>query len=307
MAFLTEYGSGELLEGTRIGLFDSGVGGLSVLDRMGSCLPEEKVKQFVYFGDTARCPYGDRPTKEISLFVEQIVAWLTRQEVDSIIMACNTSAAIALDAARRATSVPVYDLINPTSAYLAANFKRVGVMATSSTIKSRAFSRGIHAFDKDVKVVEMACPDLVPLIENGQIGTEKSKQALLQYARKLIEERVEAVVLGCTHFPFLREQLVDLIGNEIAVVDPAEILVLAMNPGRAVSTARPDAYTISSRSIINTTGNPSKFRETAKICLGYAFSTINGITVDELTGSTPVVVDRKVSANTVTPNMVQAT
>lgn len=312
MAFLKDYGSGELFQRKRIGLFDSGLGGLSVLDRMAASFESDKVKEFIYVGDTARCPYGDRPAREISLFVEQIVSWLMRQNVDGIVMACNTSAAIALDTAKSVAKVPVYDLISPASAYVARTYRKVGVMATSSTIRSKAFSRGIHAINKDVKVIEMACPDLVPIIESGQVGSQKSALALTQYARKLLSEKVEAVVLGCTHFPFLKDQLVDLIGNEIAIIDPAEILVAHINGrnGKSANGGQPsNAYTASDRLIINTTGNPSKFRETAKICLGYALSTVNGITVDELTltAPQPVVVDRKVSTNTVTPNMVPAT
>lgn len=316
MAFITEHGSGEPpKKRARIGLFDSGLGGLSVLDRMARSLPDDSPTEFIYVGDNARCPYGDRPSREIAQFVEQIVNFLLRNEVTSIVMACNTSAALALDTVRQASGVPVVDLITPAAAFAAKHYAKVGVMATTSTIKSRAFSRGIAAINKKVDVIELACPDLVPIIENGKVGSKESAEALARYAAILREQSVEAVILGCTHFPFLRGQLKELIGNDISIIDPADVLMSVLNVDKNGSepAAHTDlasiAYAIDKRSIINTTGNTTKFRDIAKICLGYSFSTINGITVEELTAtsSAPIVVDRKVSANTVTPNMVPAT
>ncbi|HEY9787910.1 MAG TPA: glutamate racemase [Candidatus Obscuribacterales bacterium] len=317
MAQTSDHRNGERLrKSSRIGLFDSGLGGLSVLTRLAAAINPEERHQFIYLGDTARCPYGDRSPQEIVLFVKQIVNWLITQDVDSIVMACNTSAAVSLDLARQISPVPVYDLISPTAQFIAGRFNKVAVMATASTIKSQAFSRSLRAINAEMGIVDLPCPDLVPLIESGQCGSPASREALKRYAERLLEERVEAVILGCTHFPFLRSQIVELTGDEVEIIDPAETLVLSMNPLPPPKEDMPAkkfgdsaAYALNSRSIINTTGNPSKFRETAKICLGYALDTIIGITVDELTAAapTPKVLDGKVNANTVTPNMVPAT
>ncbi len=316
-------------QGARIGLFDSGLGGLSVLRQLSSRLGAS-AHSFVYVGDTARCPYGDRSAGEISHFVSQIVGWISDQTVDSIVIACNTSAAVAGDELRKTVSVPVIDLIGVTANFVAANFNRVGVIATSTTVKRKAFSRAIHERDSHKHVTEIACPDLVPLIERGLGDSKEMDAALKKYCDKLLKENAEAVILGCTHFPFVDAALTRLLGDRVQLIDPAVLLADAIaqsiananansnlsNPQAALTCdidARSKTYTNGnakiSRSHIYTTGDPSRFRETAKICLGYSLDTVNGITVDELTMTQPVIslVDHAVSSNTVTPNMVPAT
>lgn len=320
-------------QGARIGLFDSGLGGLSVLRQLSSRLGAS-AHSFVYVGDTARCPYGDRSAGEISHFVSQIVGWISNQTVDSIVIACNTSAAVAGDELKKTASVPVIDLIGVTADFVAANFNRVGVIATSTTVRRKAFSKAIHDRDSHKHVTEIACPDLVPLIERGLGDSKEMDAALKKYCDKLLKESAEAVILGCTHFPFVDAALLRLLSGRVQLIDPAVLLADAIAQSianaNAHSTANSDfsnqqaaltadidakskTYTNSnskiSRSHIYTTGDPSRFRETAKICLGYPLDTVNGITVDELTMTQPAIslVDHAVNPNTVTPNMVPAT
>jgi glutamate racemase len=288
----------------RIGLFDSGVGGLTVLDKLKnlSLIPASpeadcdngrattQARQFVYLGDTARCPYGNRPPKEIITFVTEIIDWLSTKQVDAIVVACNTSASLALPTARLRSSVPIYDLITPTAEHLASLGAKVGVMATASTAASRAFSRSICAICPDLEVVEIACPDLVPIVEKGEVSSSSTLACLRKYADQLLKEKVEALVFGCTHFPFLQEPLARLLSNDMLFVDPAKILFDLLDEPMAGSLAEEETQQesqqeSSANSAIYVTGDKGEFSRVARICLGYSPGTVYGISVEELTNS----------------------
>jgi glutamate racemase len=286
----------------KIGLFDSGLGGLSVLRRLGNfqnlngnhsgkgSLLQELVsnntsplsRQFMYVGDTARCPYGDRPSAEIVSYVGEIIRWLTTTGgADAIVMACNTSAALAFDVAQKISPVPVFDLILPTARHAVRLGRKVGVMATSSTIRSRAFSKAIHSQDPSLEVVEMACPDLVPLVETGRIAGLGTEEVLSQYIEKLVKEKVEVLILGCTHFPFLSKTIEKLIDGRMQLLDPALILCdLIYGESRQVA---PIEQMDTCKILV--TGDAIDFARTAEICLGYNLGTIYSIGLDELVQS----------------------
>lgn len=283
-----------------IGLFDSGVGGLSVLRQLEKlpAAPDGRQYRFVYVGDTARCPYGNRDAREVAQFVEEIIGWLLLHQADHIVMACNTSAALSLDHAKRVSPVPVHNLIFPTARHLASNYKKVGVLATYSTIKSRAFSRAVRALNPSVEVVEIACPDLVPLVESGFIAGEQTAHVLSKYANQLRKDAVEAVVLGCTHFPFLQNALSNLLPESVDLVDPARML-LGEFDSRINSSGDYDNFTPASpwRKKLFVTGDTRSFTEAAATCLGIGpqhwleSSTVAGVSLEELS----VAYDRAVS------------
>jgi glutamate racemase len=272
----------------RIGLFDSGVGGLSVLRKLTnlSSLPasaETTVsKVFVYLGDTARFPYGNRTASEIIVFVNQIIHWLVDQGVDGIVIACNTSNALALDVAREISPVPIFDIIGPTASYLASLDQKVGILSTKSTSTSRAYSKAIAAINPTMEVVEIGCPDLVPLVENGKIFHSTTKEALRPYVDTLLRADVKALVLGCTHFPFLSGPLRELIDQQIAIVDPADILVGQLN---TEADATMGELNQDNHYKIFVTGDRHQFEQTAKMCLGYPIATSISLTLDELCSS----------------------
>jgi len=248
----------------RIGLFDSGVGGLSVLKEL-TTVAGQGDRHFFYFGDTARCPYGNREASEIKEFVEEIIAFLEAQNVDSIIMACNTSAACALDLAREKASVPVFDLISLTADYVSSFGRKVGVMATASTVKSMLFSKLIQTHDPSIDVFELACPELVPIIESGQIEDPATRDVLQQYARKLLEQQVEVLILGCTHFPFIRSQLQPFLGENVMIVNPADVLREYLGAQNVVTSSA--AQTINHMQFY-VSGNPDSFTRAAQLCFG---------------------------------------
>lgn len=216
--------NGQQKEFSRIGLFDSGVGGLSVLRELTK-LPAVNNRKYFYVGDTARCPYGNREASEISRYVEEIIDFLVGQHhVDAIVMACNTSAACAVDTAKRKSPVPVYDLISPTAKHVGTLNRKVGVLATASTVRSQVFTRLIKAAQPDVDVFELACPEFVPIIESGRIDSASTLGVVERYAEKLLEQKVEVLILGCTHFPFLSRQLEQCLKGRVQLINPAAVL-----------------------------------------------------------------------------------
>lgn len=263
---------------TTIGLFDSGVGGLSVLRRLQG-LKAEKPLRFVYVGDTARCPYGDRPQEEIERFAVQITSFLLLAGAGRLVIACNTSAALAGDAARRLCPYPVHDLISAGARYASSISGKIAVMATAGTVRTGAFARAIAAFRPEAQVVEIACPDLVPLIERGQLIGPAMSRALSNYARLIEESQASAVVLGCTHFPFLSGMLASMLGPAVELIDPAEHLAAEIAGSLGAAAAGPGE---ANSAEFHVTGDGQAFRSAAAACDYTGIGTIYSITIGDL-------------------------
>jgi len=209
----------------RVGLFDSGLGGLTVLRQVHARYPHSAS---LYLGDTARVPYGERSPDEIRRIAAEVVHWLRLQGIGVLVMACNTSNALALDVAVAEAGVPVVGLIDSVAATLAA--ASIGVLATPATAASGAYRRAIHACQPAVTVIEVGCPAFVPLIEAGDLEHPELRQAASAYLRPLLEQGVEAIVLGCTHYPLLQPLLRQLLPPEVLLVDPAQAAVARLGP-----------------------------------------------------------------------------
>jgi glutamate racemase len=303
----------------RFGLFDSGVGGLSVfrrLHQLASVSPDRQF-EFVYVGDTARCPYGNRPSEDIQDFVTQIIAFLANKDVDHVVMACNTSAAVSLDHARNISPIPVHDIISPAARYVATNFRRIGVMATQSTANSKAFSKRIKYQAPEAEVFELGCPNLVPLVESGDLYSDKAKSVLIEYTSKMEEQEVEAIILGCTHFPFLRKAIRDLLPTSIALIDPAELLARQIAhdlglqiPDELLSDAIAEIH-CHHTSTFYTTGSASLFAQTASTCLGKSdaplvpISNVFGLPLEAIESSVMPRRDKQVPDFPTASNVVQ--
>lgn len=290
---------------TTVGMFDSGVGGLSVfrkIEQLAGRAPFGPQLKFIYLGDTARCPYGNRESDEISTFAKQIVDWLIRAGADRIVMACNTSAAAAGATVRLRSSVPIHDLIHPTAEHVAKLDGKVAILATQSTVRSGAFSKAITRLNPDIDVAEIACPDLVPLVETGQIDTAATRVALWSYVKDFELQKVKSVVLGCTHYPFLRDALAKLLPPEISLIDPAEQLVnsLIASENGVIEPSDYISPTAGSAKFF-VTGPVGQFAQTAAICLGRELPDLYHLSVDELAGVKPVelVSDSGLSADPV--------
>jgi glutamate racemase len=202
-----------------IGVFDSGVGGLTVLAALERDLPAES---FVYLGDTARVPYGTRSADVVTRYALRAADLLVSRGVKALVVACNTVSAVALDALRDRLSVPVVGVIDPVAAQAAQLFPggRVGVIGTAGTIRSGAYQRALARLSRPPRVFTQACPLFVPLAEEpGWIGSEVLLLAARRYLQALAAERLDALVLGCTHYPLLREAIATVMGPQVALLD----------------------------------------------------------------------------------------
>ena len=208
----------------RIGVFDSGVGGLTVLRELYRQLPNESI---LYFGDTARLPYGTRSQAEIVQFSREILVWMQQQGVKMVIMACNTSSALALETVRSEFNMPILGIILPGARAAVQAGKRIGVIATPATAASNAYRQAIQEIDLSVQVWQMACPEFVPLIEHDRIREPYTQEIAQEYLAPLLEQEIDTLVHGCTHYPHLNPVLKSILPPSVKIVDPAVHLVKA--------------------------------------------------------------------------------
>lgn len=202
-----------------IGIFDSGVGGLTVLKQLNIKLPDES---YLYYGDTARVPYGEKTPELLLELVREIMEWFKSNNVKAVAMACNTCSAVVYEKIKNDYDFPVFSLIEPTAKYLSyLDIKKVGVIATSATVNSRAFTKNIKEMDSNKEIIEVACPGLVELAESNKVYTQEARKMLIKYIVPLQEKGVERVVLGCTHYPFFTPVIDRISGNKELLIDPA--------------------------------------------------------------------------------------
>ncbi len=206
-----------------IGVFDSGVGGLTVLHECLVSLPHE---DFIYFGDSAdgRFPYGTKPAATIRRFAHEIASYLAGADVKLIVVACNSATAAALPDLQRSFAVPLIGVITPEAhaAVQATRSRRVGVMATQATVDSGRYPAAVVALDAGIEVTQVACPALVPLIQAGETHGAEANDAAKGYAQVLKAAQVDTVILGCTHYPLLRPMLERIFGRDVTLITSAE-------------------------------------------------------------------------------------
>ncbi|MBD2360004.1 glutamate racemase [Anabaena minutissima FACHB-250] len=207
-----------------IGVFDSGVGGLTVLRQLYRQLPNESI---VYFGDTARLPYGIRSQAEIVQFVRDILDWMQQQRVKMVIMACNTSSALALEIVRAEYDIPILGVILPGAKAAVQQGKRIGVIATPATAKSDAYKHAILEINPDVEVWQVGCPEFVPLIEQNRIQDPYTAEVARSYLEPLLQQDIDTLVYGCTHYPLLAPVVRSLLPTQVKIIDPAVHVVTA--------------------------------------------------------------------------------
>ncbi|MBM7865338.1 glutamate racemase [Heliobacterium gestii] len=203
-----------------IGIFDSGVGGLTVAREVFRQMPGEEI---LYFADTAHVPYGPRPAAELIRFALEITDFLVDEGAKLILVACNTSSSLALDLIRERCTVPVVGVVHPGAeeAVRLTRNGRIGVLATEATIRKGAHRERVAEINREMRVFGQACPRFVPLVESGRYHSEEARLACQQYVAPLLEADVDTIVLGCTHYPFLAPVIREAIGEKITLIDPA--------------------------------------------------------------------------------------
>jgi glutamate racemase len=293
-----------------IGVFDSGVGGLTVLREIVRRSPAEST---IYLGDNARTPYGVRPDEEVLAFSTQSLDALAERDVKAIVVACNTSTAVALGALRRRYDLPILGVIRPgaSAAALASRNRRVGVIATPATIRSHAYFTAIKDENPAVEVYEHATPALVPLVEAGYLSGPAAETAVAESLAPLLGERdasgefifpkppgasIDTLLLGCTHYPLLRSVIAAQVGERVAIVDSATATASALaellsvngleTPGSSRGTAadpgsaghsRPTGHVRPALHLQLTTGDPDQFHALAGLLFGSDFPDVERI------------------------------
>ncbi|MDX9714263.1 MAG: glutamate racemase [Dissulfurispiraceae bacterium] len=221
-----------------IGIFDSGIGGLTVMKEIAALMPSESI---VYLGDTARVPYGTRSAETVRRYSFECARFLMQHNIKLLVIACNTASAVSLDDIRMTIDIPVIGVIEPgaKAALAAAPNRRIGVIGTEATIKSSAYVKAIKALDSSAEVQGLACPLFVPLVEEGWTDGEVPRLAALRYLSGMSEKGIDALVLGCTHYPLLKN-IISQVMPDVELIDSA------------VETARCVKETLAASDMLNT-------------------------------------------------------
>jgi len=265
------------LDNKAIGVLDSGVGGLTVLREIIKEVPQEST---IYFGDTERFPYGPRDLEQVKNYVFKATGFLQEKNVKMIVIACNTGSVAALEELKERSGVPVIGVIEPGARTAVNNTKnkRVGVIATKGTVKSRAYEKEINRLDPGIRTFSVAAPMLIEYIEKGILEGNKLSNAIKNYLEPLLSQNIDVLVLGCTHFPLIEKQILAVSGNNIKVISSAvetakDVRKILARKGLSVSGGS------KANRIFYETALNSNFFKTGQMFLG---EEISGVTVAKL-------------------------
>lgn len=203
-----------------IGVFDSGIGGLTVLKEITKEMPNEST---IYLGDTARVPYGIRSPETVTRYSLENTRFLSSKDIKLLVVACNTASSVSLESIKKSISVPVVGVIEPgaKAAVRTTKNKRVGVIGTEATIKSSSYAKLIKSLDKDIEVFHLPCPLFVPIVEEGWIDGEIAIMIAEKYLKDMKDKYIDTLVLGCTHYPLLKGVISKVMGDKVALIDSA--------------------------------------------------------------------------------------
>jgi glutamate racemase len=261
-----------------IGVFDSGLGGLTVVKQIFSYIPQESV---IYFGDTARLPYGTKSVQTVQTFSLQIAHFLQKQGVKLIVVACNTASSAALEMLKKNIDIPVIGVIEPgaRAAIRSSKNKRIGIIGTTATISSGMYERELHKFDSDAKVYSVACPLFVPLVEEGWIDSKVTEMVAEEYLKPILNEKIDTLVLGCTHYPLLKGVFEKIIDSNVEIVDSSietakVVKSVLYKKGLLAQAGRKPLYKF------YVSDYPQKFEEVAKRFLGHPLPDVECVSLD---------------------------
>ena len=268
-----------------IGVFDSGLGGLTVVREILNQMPGERI---VYFGDTARTPYGTKSPETLIRFSVENARFLIQKKIKMLVVACNSSSAYCLPALRKELGIPVVGVIEPgaRAAVGAGDRKRIGVIGTQATIKSGAYQRAIKALQRGIKVETQACPLFVPLVEEGWLDNAVTRQVVKEYLLPLKAKEIDTLVLGCTHYPLIKPVIRKVLGSSISLVDSAQEtatevkeLLLAYD----LISRRSKARRASQQYYVSDT--PERFASVGKRFLGSGMGPVKKVSPIEMAGT----------------------
>lgn len=268
-----------MTEGQRpIGIFDSGIGGLTVLKEIFDKLPDENT---IYLGDTARVPYGSRSPETVTRYSFENTRFLSSKDVKILVVACNTASSVSIDAVRKSFPVPVVGVIEPgaKAAAAATKKKKIGVIGTEATVRSSSYTRAIQAIDPSIDVFGIPCPLFVPLVEEGWTDDKVTELVAERYLSDMREKDIDTLVLGCTHYPLLKHVLLKVMGDGVTLIDSA------------IETAHEIRAILEAKGLINISGqlvrhefyvtdSPQKFLSVGERFLGRTIENIEKIQLE---------------------------
>jgi len=265
-----------------IGVFDSGVGGLTVLRELQRQLPDEST---IYFADLGHFPYGPRYQAQVREFALNIIRFLQELDVKLVVIACNTATAAALNAAREIFDIPIIGVITPgaQAAVEATRNKRVGVISTEGTMQSQEYLHAIKEANPTIGVLPKAAPDLVELVESGKADSAEAEVALRDALKEIIEYQADTLILGCTHYPLLRPLIRKITADRIKIVDSAETTAAKVKRSLTVNGLQSGGDE-PARHQIYVTGSPERFMETARILFGPDLPPIRSVPMEIVDG-----------------------
>ena len=243
-----------------IGVIDSGVGGLTVVKEISRRLPHESI---VYFGDTARMPYGPRPYEEVREFVFQMIEFLQHQEIKMVVVACNSATAAGLTYYQQACDLPVVGVIEPgvRAALAQSSSGRIGVIGTVGTISSSEYSRALLKNNSDLNIFAKACPLFVLLVENNLVDTPEAKKVAHEYLDPLVQENIDTLILGCTHYPLMSKLIQEVVGPEVRLINSGEEIAAEVEVILSESGLQNPLNTDNPRYRFFVSGSPANFED----------------------------------------------
>lgn len=264
-----------------IGVFDSGIGGLTVVKRLIQSLPNENI---IYFGDTARVPYGSKSNSTVIEYSIQDTNFLISKDVKVIVVACNTASSVAIAELKKQFDIPIIGMIKPGAAMAVKNSinKRIGIIGTRSTISNKAYSQEISLIDPSIEVYEKACPLFVPLAEEGWIKHKATIKIAEEYLKELKDLDIDTLVLGCTHYPILHEVINNVMGNKVTLIDSGVAAALAVKDAIKKTELENDSgETVVSKFYVSDI--PTTFKEIAELFLGRPIPDVKKVNLETLT------------------------
>ena len=263
-----------------IGMFDSGMGGLTVLHECLVRLPNE---HFAYVGDTARFPYGEKSREDLELFSRQITAFLETVPVKLVVVACYSATSAALPALQERFATPIIGVVMPgaRAAVESSRYRRIGVLATEATVASGAYPRAIHSLDSGAEVIEQACPGLVGFIEDGDVASQELADAVRGFTEPLKAQRPDVVIMGCTHYPLIAPMLQRFLGRDVELINPAaeiarEVEAMLVRQGIERADETMGSYRFYS------TGDVERFRTTGARFLQMPLTRVRALPLEKL-------------------------